>query len=126
MIQNEKIAIRTYDNDYESDLIFHSTPMLSNINCYELYKYQWYLTKDKSLIGNPIKDEKYESYIITTELIKEKGYEGLYLYCKLIDRKTNKESNTEYIRLFSNFNKMIENGTVFDDISFYDKNGAIL
>ncbi|RDY83190.1 hypothetical protein [Bacillus amyloliquefaciens] len=121
----EKYAIRLCDNSYEAHLIFHATPTFSKFNPYELYEYQWYLTEDENQEGTPIEKEQYESYITTTELTKQKGYDGLYLYCKYRDINTNQVFKTEYIRLYSNVNKIIESGTIFDKISVYDSTGHI-
>lgn len=112
-----KYAIRLHENHNDAHLIFHATP--SSIN----HMWQWYLTDDKNEIGKPIEEEIYESYSTATDLIKEKGYDGLYLYCKCTDINTKQEFKTEYIRLYSDVNKIIDSGTVFDDISVYDKNG---
>lgn len=116
----KKYAIRLHQNNYDAHLIFHATPDLSH------YIWQWYLTDDKNEVGKPIEEERYEIYTTTTDLIKEKGYDGLYLYCKYTDINTKRESKTEYIKLYSDVNKIIDSGTVFNDVSVYDKNGSIL
>ncbi|MFP7487648.1 hypothetical protein SFC65_26205 [Priestia filamentosa] len=121
-----KYAIRLHQNNLDAHLIFHATPTEPEFDAYELYEHQWYITKYKHTVGFPIKGQSFEMYVITTEIIKEKEYDGLYLYCKRIDKKTNKENNTEFIRLYSDFNKIIAFGTVFDDISKYDENGGIV
>ena len=46
-------------------------------------------------MGNPIEEERFESYT-TTDLIKEKGYGGMYLYCKYTDINTKREYKTEH------------------------------
>ncbi|MCF2132091.1 hypothetical protein L1I79_37585 [Strepomyces sp. STD 3.1] len=123
----KKFAIKLHNKEAAAHLIFHATPTAPSINFYSLYKHhQWYLTKDKDVVGDPITEENVPSFITTTERIKEKGYDGFYLYCKYTDIKTNKENHTEFIKLYSDVNKMIDSGTVFDDISQYDKNGAII
>lgn len=122
----KKHAVRLHNNNHEAHLIFHATPTYPPIDPYSLYSHQWYITEDKNVVGSTIEEENYEMFATTTELIKENGYEGLYLYCKRTDIKTNKENHTEFIRLYSDVNKIIDSGTVFDDISQYDENGAIL
>lgn len=114
-----KYAIRLHQNNHDAHLIFHATPDFTH------YTWQWYLTDDKNEVGNPIFQQCYESYTITTDLIKEKGYDGLYLYCKYTNLNTMEESKTELVKLFSDVNKIIESGTVFDYLSAYDENGMI-
>ncbi|SEG78851.1 hypothetical protein [Bacillus sp. ok061] len=120
----KKTAIRLYNNKNGAHLIFHATPIYPK-NAYEFYDHQWYITQNETVIGTPITGECYEMFIITTEIIKEKGYDGLYLYCKRTDIKTGKESNTEFIRLDSNLDKIIDSGTIFDAIKQYDEHGSI-
>lgn len=120
----KKTAIRLHNNKQEAHLIFHATPIFPK-NAYEFYDHQWYMTESENTIGVPIKEQCHEMFIITTELIKEKNYNGLYLYCKRTDLKTGKESNTEFIRLYSEVNKIIDSGTIFDDISEYNEHGMI-
>ncbi|MBT2281632.1 hypothetical protein J7E51_27650 [Priestia megaterium] len=118
-----KYAIRLHNNNRDASLIFHAAPSSEEQpNC----KFQWYITEDKNLVGQPIEDELYESYITETQRIKEEGYEGLYLYCKFTNVKTNKENKTEFIQLFSDVNKIIDSGTVFDDISKFNEKGDIV
>lgn len=124
-IEMKKYAIRLYQNNCDAHLIFHATSTLPNIDPYELYEYQWYLAKNKNALGKPIEEEQFESYTTTTNLIKEKGYNGLYLYCKYIDINTKQEFKSEYIELHSDINKIIDSGSVFDNISEYDRNGSI-
>lgn len=119
-----KYAIKLHDNNHDAHLIFHATPTWPPIDPF--YKHQWYLTEDENSMGFPIQEESYEMYTTTTEQIKEKGYDGWYLYCKRTDIKTFQENNTEFIRLYSDIYKIINSGTVFDDISAYDENGNIL
>ncbi len=49
----------------------------------------------------------------------------MYLYCKFTYLEANKENTTEFIKLSSDINKIIESGTVFDEISAFDENGQI-
>ncbi|WP_437834553.1 hypothetical protein ACQRXC_29145 (plasmid) [Niallia taxi] len=121
-----KTAIRYYDNNRDAHLIFHATPSYPPIDPYSLYKHQWYLTEDKKVVGTPLEEEEYEMYLTNTEQIGKNGFDGLYLYCKRIDIKTNEENNTEFIKLSSDFNTIIESGTIFDDISSFDKNGDFM
>lgn len=115
-----KFAIRLHKNKSEAHLIFHATPNETR------YFWQWYVTEDKNVEGNKIEGQEYQSYPISTELIKKKGFNGLYLYCKFIHIDTNQEYKTEYIRLYSDVDKIIEEGTVFDDISQYNEEGNIV
>ncbi|MBG9730790.1 hypothetical protein ABD87_14940 [Lysinibacillus sphaericus] len=125
----KKFAIRRNNINHDAHLIFHATPKMPNdphdFDAYDLYEHQWYLTKDINVVGFPIIGECYEMYTTSTNLIKEKDYDGLYLYCKRIDKKSNKVNNTEFIRLYSDVNKIITSGTVFDDLSNYDEDGNI-
>ncbi|MEH7291217.1 hypothetical protein COK90_20835 [Priestia megaterium] len=118
-----KYAIRLHNNNRDASLIFHAAP---DSEGHPLSKFQWYLTEDKNLVGQPIEYALYESYITHTKRIKEEGYEGLYLYCKFTYIETNKENKTEFIKLFSDVNKIIDSGIVFDEISKYDENGQII
>ncbi|CAI8920536.1 hypothetical protein [Priestia megaterium] len=118
-----KYAIRLHNNDRDAFLILHAAPSSEG---HPLCKFQWYITKDKNLAGQPIEDEQYESYTIKTQRIKEEGYEGLYLYCKFTYIDTNQENKTEFIQLFSDVNKIIDSGTIFDDISKFDEKGNII
>ncbi|MFA2561919.1 hypothetical protein ABR780_26300 [Bacillus cereus] len=117
----EKHVIRLHNSEHDAHLIFHATPTRAQ----EFYDHQWYITQSETVIGVPIKEECYEMLILTTELIKEEGYDGLYLYCKRTNKRTGKESNTELIRLYSNVNKIIDSDTIFDHIKEYDEHGEI-
>ncbi|MEW4242320.1 hypothetical protein Q0N51_25335 [Priestia megaterium] len=119
----KKYAIRLHNNNCDASLIFHAAP---NSEEQPFCKFQWYITEDKNLVGKPIEDEQYESYITETQRIKEEAYEKLYLYCKFINVKTNTENKTEFIQLFSDVNKIIDAGTVFDDISKFNEKGDIV
>ncbi|AQS42466.1 hypothetical protein LSG23_20685 (plasmid) [Bacillus velezensis] len=121
----KKYAIRLHQNKCHAHLIFHATPTFPENDPYNLYEHQWYLADNKNTLGNPIEDEQFESYSITTNLIEEEGYDGLYLYCKYTDINTKQEFKSEYIRLYSNFNKIVDSGAVFDKISIYDETGYI-
>ncbi|MEB2268496.1 hypothetical protein LAV77_27380 [Priestia megaterium] len=113
-----KYAIRLHKNNRDAVLIFHAAPDSEGY-------FQWYITEHKNVVGQPIEDELYESYIINTQRIKEEGYEGLYLYCKFTYLEANKENTTEFIKLSSDITKIIESGTVFDEISTFNENGQI-
>lgn len=115
-----KYAIKLHQSNHEGHLIFHATPNLAN------YEWQWYATDDVNSIGKAIDGEHHQMFITTTDLIKKLGYEGLYLYCEYKERSTKKEYKTELIRLFSDINKIINSGSVFDDISAYDEQGMIV
>jgi len=118
-----KYAIRLHNNNRDASLIFHASP---DSEGHPPSKFQWYITEDKNLEGKPIEDELYASYITHTKLIKEEGYEGLYLYCEFTYIDTNQENKTEFIQLFSDVNKIIDSGTIFDDISKFDEKGNII
>ena len=122
----KKHVVRLHKNNHDAHLIFHATPATRKINPYDLFEHQWYITEDENTAGFPIEEENFEIYATTTELIKEKDYDSLYLYCKHIDKKTNLENNTEFIRLYSDVNKILDSETIFDDISAYDENGDFI
>ncbi|WP_140322016.1 hypothetical protein [Oceanobacillus rekensis] len=42
-------------------IFFHATPNSAH------YIWQWYLTNDKNEVGNPIEEERFESYATTTD-----------------------------------------------------------
>lgn len=115
-----KYAIRLFENKVAAHLIFHATPDETR------YSWQWYVTEDKNGEGDKIEGSNHESYITTTDFIKEDGFEELYLYCRFIDIHTKQEYTSEYVRLYSNLNKIIEEGTTFDDISQYNEKGDIV
>ncbi|GAF66438.1 putative glycosyltransferase [Bacillus sp. TS-2] len=121
----KKHLIRLHKNNHDGHLIFHATPTYPKINPYNLFEHHWYITEAKDTVGFPIEGECFEMYVTTTQLIKEKNYDGLYLYCKRIDKKTNAVNNTEFVKLYSDVNKILNCGTVFDDISVYDENGYV-
>ncbi|MFH9970318.1 hypothetical protein ACH4PR_55775, partial [Streptomyces mirabilis] len=73
-----------------------------------------------------LEEEMYEMLATNTKEIKEAKLDGLYLYCQRTDIKTNEVNNTEFIRLFSDVNQIIESGTVFDEISAFDENGDFI
>ncbi|MEC0400806.1 hypothetical protein ACO0DA_12160 [Bacillus subtilis] len=116
----KKYVIRLHNNSKDAHLIFHATPDLSH------FSYQWYLTEYKSVSGIPIEGSQYESYVTTTDIVKEKGYDGLYLYCECIDLNTKREFKTELIKLYSDVNKILDSDTVFDEVSYYDQSGHII
>ncbi|MEB9857291.1 hypothetical protein P4K23_28695 [Bacillus cereus] len=119
LIKMKKYAIKLHNNENDAHFIFHATPSLTN------YTWQWYLTNDKGNVGETIEGQRYESFTITTDLIRERGYEGLYLYCEYTNNKTKQKSKTEFIQLHADINKIIDSGTVFDNLSTYDENGMI-
>lgn len=120
-----KTAIRFFNNKIDAQFIFNATPDISKLDSYHLYDHQWFLTDDMEQVGYPIEDENFEMYATSTTLIKKKGYEGLYLYCYRIDKKTRKVTVTEHVRLYSDINKMIESGTVFNCIETFDEYGRV-
>ncbi|MEH7609538.1 hypothetical protein V7313_26320, partial [Priestia megaterium] len=66
-----KYAIRLHKNNRDAVLIFHAAPDSEE---HPLSKFQWYMTEHKNVVGQPLEDELYESYIINTQRIKEEGY----------------------------------------------------
>lgn len=115
-----KYAIKLNESEKDAHFIFHATPNSTD------YVWQWYITDDKSTSGKAIQGQRNESFTITTELIKERGYDGLYLYCEYTDRKTDEKFKTEFIRLYDDINKIVESGTKFTGISTYNENGNIV
>jgi predicted DNA-binding protein len=100
-------------------LIFHALPN-------EITKFQWYISEKINERGNAIEGQTCESYVISTEIIKEKNYYGKYLYCEYLNNKLNVYEKTEYIPLEVSLDSMINKGVIFDDISEFDEKGYII
>ncbi|MEK5105019.1 hypothetical protein MKX83_24060 [Cytobacillus sp. FSL M8-0252] len=100
---------------YDSDLILcaDSNENTPSYNPYSTFKFQWYLTKEKNRPGIPLRFQEYDILILSTEEIKRKNYNGLYLYCILTDVRTKQEQTTESIKLYSDINKVIEFNSSF-------------
>lgn len=88
----------------------------------ELYN----LANEKDVVGTPIDGHIYESYITTTEQIAEERYEGLYLYAEYLNKHTKKIKRTEFIRLSSDIDEMINLNNPFEKVSIYDEQGNIV
>ena len=115
-----KHAIRLYSEKRDAHLIFIATPN-------ELHRdYEWYVTKEIGTRGEKINEQHYPSYPTSTDIIRKRGYEGHYLYCNYLNIHTNKVCCTKPIHLCGDIDKMIAEGTMFDDISQYDEQGAIV
>ncbi|MCM3227543.1 hypothetical protein [Terribacillus saccharophilus] len=115
----QKYGIRLFNSDTDAHLIFHATPFSTE------YTWQWYITDDKSKKGEAIKEAIYESFTTTTEIIDKFKENGKYLYCVYIDNETQEEFTSEFIQLFTDFNKIIENNSAFYDVASYDSKGWI-
>ncbi|MCK1999807.1 hypothetical protein MZM54_00235 [[Brevibacterium] frigoritolerans] len=109
-------------NGSNSIFIFHALPFKQQ----EITTFQWYIAKNINEQGEPIKKQEFESYTISGEQIMTNGYNGKYLYCGYINKKTGEYAKTEYIKLHSNVNEMILEGVIFDDISETDIQGNII
>ena len=89
-----KYAIKLHENHKQGHLIFHAVPVEHTNKyippSYDDYSWQWYLSTRKDVVGTPIVEHIYESYITTTEQIAEERYEGLYLYAEYLNKHTKK------------------------------------
>ena len=63
----KKYGIKSKDNN--DILIFHALPN-------ETTKFQWYISENINEKGQPIDGQIYESYTLSTEVIKRKSFEG--------------------------------------------------
>ncbi|MBU3173354.1 hypothetical protein [Clostridium estertheticum] len=111
-----KYAIKHKNNDV---LIFHALPNV-------MTKFQWYISENVFEQGVPIDGQIYESYSLSAEIIKENTYVGKYLYCEYLATESNQYQKTEYIQLGLSIDSMINNGTIFDDISKFSEQGDIV
>ncbi|WP_283690475.1 hypothetical protein [Clostridium perfringens] len=112
----EKYGIKSKDNN--DILIFHALPN-------ETTKFQWYISENINEKGKPIDEQIYESYTLSTEVIKRKNFVGKYLYCEYLTPGLNQYEKTEYIKLGLTIDSMINEGVIFDDISKFDEQGNI-
>src|SRR5699024_326337 len=122
-----KYAIKLHENRKQGHLIFHAVPAEHTNEyippSYDDYSWQWYLTNERDVVGTPIDGHIYESYITTTEQIAEERYEGLYLYAEYLNKHTKKIKRTEFIRLSSDIDEMINLNNPFEKVSIYDEKG---
>lgn len=122
-----KYAIRLHENHKQGHLIFHAVPAEHTNKytppSYDDYSWQWYLTSKKDVVGTPIDGHIYESYITTTELIKDEKYDGMYLYAEYLNKHTKEIKQTELIRLSNDMDEMINLNRPFDKLSIYDEKG---
>ncbi|EGT0000205.1 hypothetical protein I9Y31_002498 [Clostridium perfringens] len=113
----KKFGIKTKDNN--DILIFHALPHVTT-------KFQWYIAENIDEEGQPIDKQIYESYTLSTEVIKRKNFVGKYLYCEYLIHGLNQYQKTEYIRLDLSVESMINAGVVFDDIFKFDEQGNLV
>lgn len=113
----KKYGIKSKDNN--DILIFHALPN-------EVTKFQWYISENIHENGKPINEQIYESYTLSTEVIKRKNFVGKYLYCEYLIQGLNQYEKTEYIKLDLNIDSMVDSGVIFDDISKFDEDGNII
>lgn len=113
----KKYGIKSKDNN--DILIFHALPN-------ETAKFQWYISENINEKGRPINGQIYESYTLSTEVIKRKNFVGKYLYCEYLVQGLNQYEKTEYIKLDLNIDSMVNSGVIFDDISKFDEQGNIV
>ena len=113
----KKYGIKSKDNN--DILIFHALPN-------EVTKFQWYISENIHENGKPINEQIYESYTLSTEVIKRKNFVGKYLYCEYLIPELNKYQKTEYIKLGLSVESMINDGVVFDDIFKFDEQGDLV
>lgn len=113
-----KYAIKLDEKHKQGCFIFHAIPEEHTNDyippSYDDYNWQWYLTAKKDVAGTPIDRHIYESYIITTEQIKEEKLDGMYLYAEYLNNHTKEIKRTEFIYLVSDFDKMISLNSPFD------------
>ena len=100
-------------------LIFHALPNKQT-------KFQWYISEKINERGNAIEGEIYESFGLSTKMIKENKYDGKYLYCEYFNEQLSVYEKTEYIYLGVSIDVMIDNGVIFYDISECDEKGNIV
>lgn len=126
-----KYAIKYYESENETHLIFHASPHASPFDPKILkedvqFNWQWYVLDSKSKSPIKLENEVFESFGTSTELIKELDYEGKSIFCIYTDLKTKEVFKSEEIILHSNFRKMELENSKFDKISEYDKAGMII
>ena len=112
-----KYGIKSKNNN--DVLIFHALPNEITIS-------QWYITESSDSNGSLIEGQKYESITLTAEIIKEKNYEGKYLYCEYLALGSSLLLKTECVKIGSNIDEMLNDGTIFDNISKFDEQGNIV
>lgn len=112
-----KYAIKSKDNN--DVLIFHALPNT-------ITKFQWYISKNIYEQGLPIDNQIYESYTLTTQTIKENNFIDKYIHCEYLSIKSNNYEKTEYVQLDLSIDSMVKHGTIFDDISIFNKQGNIV
>lgn len=122
-----KYAIKLHENHEQGHLIFHAIPVKHTNEyippSYDDYSWRWYLTTEKDILGNPIDGHIYESYITTTEQIEKEKLDGVYLYAEYLNKHTKEIKRTEFIRLSSDMEEMINLNSPFDKLLIYDKKG---
>lgn len=118
-----KYAIKLHGNHKQGHLIFHAVPERPT---FDDYMWQWYLTNKKGVLGNPIEGYIYESFVITTEQIKKENLDGMYLYAECLNKHTKEMKRTEFVRLSSNIEEIINLNSPFDKLSIYDKKGNVI
>ncbi|WP_080871734.1 hypothetical protein [Oceanobacillus timonensis] len=125
-----KYAIKLHENHKQGHLIFHAVPEEHTNEhippSYDDYSWQWYLTNEKGVLGRPIDEHVYESYITSTEQIEYEKYDGMYLYAEYLNKHTQERKRTEFVRLSSDMDEMINLNVPFDKLSIYDEKGAII
>lgn len=115
----KKFAIKGNANRGNIDvLIFHALPNKQAI-------FQWYISENNKMQGVPIKEQTYESYTLTSEIIKEKSYINKYLHCEYKNNENEVCKKTEYIKLGANIDSMIKDNIFFDNVSEFDNQGNI-
>ena len=88
---------------------------------YSYTNIQWHIADNQEEAGTPLEKERYESFIISTEKIRENGYEGKWVYCTCDHNE--EKIITEKVQLHSDYQKLNRND--FDEISVFDENGMI-
>lgn len=113
----KKYGIKSKDkNDI---LIFHALPNKTT-------KFQWYISENINDKGQPIDEQIYESYTLSTEVIKSKKFIDKYLYCEYLIPGLNQYQKTECIKLGLSIDNMINEGVLFDYILKFYEQGSIV
>ncbi|HDO9489717.1 TPA: hypothetical protein P5P23_003723 [Clostridioides difficile] len=113
----KKYGIKSKDNN--DILIFHALPNKTT-------KFQWYISENINDKGEPIDEQIYESYTLSTEVIKSKKFIGKYLYCEYLIPGLNQYQKTECIKLDLSIENMVNEGVLFDYILKFDEQGSIV
>jgi len=108
-----------------ADLVFHGRPKNEESEPEDPYVYQWRLEDKRTGDSVIMKGQEFESFILTTEMIIELGFECWQLYCRRFHEKTNEMSETMRVCLKPDLDTMIEAGVPFDDVMVQNGLGRV-